>query len=71
MPVMYITYGLQHRNVRYNCRVICFNGQILLVRPKLYLAESGNYRYGRTELQEARGHSSYLIQGDAVLYAVG
>ena len=37
MPVM-------HRNVRYNCRVICFNGDILLIRPKLYLAEGGNYR---------------------------
>lgn len=37
MPIM-------HRNVRYNCRVICFNGQILLIRPKLYFAESGNYR---------------------------
>lgn len=37
MPVM-------HRNVRYNCRVICFNGQLLLIRPKLYLAQSGNYR---------------------------
>ena len=37
MPVM-------HRNVRYNCRIIIFNGQILLIRPKLYLAEGGNYR---------------------------
>lgn len=35
---------IMHRNARYNCRVICFNGQILLIRPKLYLAESGNYR---------------------------
>ena len=37
MPVM-------HRNVRYNCRIVCFNGQIILIRPKLYLAQSGNYR---------------------------
>ena len=27
MPVM-------HRNVRYNCRVICFDGQVVLIRPK-------------------------------------
>ncbi|OJD34895.1 glutamine-dependent nad(+) synthetase [Diplodia corticola] len=33
-----------HRNVRYNARVICFNGQILLIRPKLWLANDGNYR---------------------------
>ncbi|KAK7556900.1 hypothetical protein IWX49DRAFT_559083 [Phyllosticta citricarpa] len=37
MPVM-------HRNVRYNARVICCNGQILLIRPKLWLANDGNYR---------------------------
>lgn len=36
-----------HRNVRYNCRVICFNGKILLIRPKLYLAGDGNYREQR------------------------
>ncbi|KAI1136372.1 putative glutamine dependent NAD+ synthetase [Hypoxylon sp. FL0543] len=36
-----------HRNVRYNCRVICYNGRILLIRPKLYLAGDGNYREQR------------------------
>lgn len=35
---------VQHRNVRYNCRVICLNGKILLIRPKMYLANDGNYR---------------------------
>lgn len=33
-----------HRNVRYNARVVVFNGQILLIRPKLWLANDGNYR---------------------------
>ena len=33
-----------HKNVRYNCRVIFYNRQILLIRPKLYLAMDGNYR---------------------------
>jgi predicted amidohydrolase len=34
----------QHRNVRYNCRVTCLNGKILLIRPKMWLANDGNYR---------------------------
>eukprot|EP00794_Sanderia_malayensis_P011791 gene11791-13011_t len=40
MPVM-------HRNVRYNCRVIFLNKKILLIRPKMVLAISGNYRERR------------------------
>jgi NAD+ synthase (glutamine-hydrolysing) len=37
MPIM-------HRNNRYNCRVIILDGKILFIRPKLYLANDGNYR---------------------------
>jgi len=37
MPVM-------HRNVRYNARIVCLDGQILLIRPKIWLANDGNYR---------------------------
>ncbi|CAG8642028.1 12158_t:CDS:10 [Funneliformis caledonium] len=33
-----------HKNVKYNCRVIIFNGKVLLIRPKLFLANDGNYR---------------------------
>eukprot|EP00922_Rhytidocystis_sp_ex-Travisia-forbesii_P024432 GHVS01035856.1.p1 GENE.GHVS01035856.1~~GHVS01035856.1.p1 ORF type:complete len:880 (+),score=158.92 GHVS01035856.1:53-2692(+) len=40
MPVMY-------RSVIYNCRVFCLNGRVILIRPKMYLASSGNYREGR------------------------
>jgi NAD+ synthase (glutamine-hydrolysing) len=40
MPVL-------HRGVRYNCRVFCLNGKILLIRPKLCLADDGNYRESR------------------------
>jgi NAD+ synthase (glutamine-hydrolysing) len=36
-----------HNNVRYNCRVFCLNRQILLIRPKAYLADDGNYRERR------------------------
>ncbi|KAF8518931.1 hypothetical protein BU17DRAFT_75991 [Hysterangium stoloniferum] len=35
---------ITHKNVIYNCRVIIYNGQILLIRPKMWLANDGNYR---------------------------
>lgn len=38
---------LLHKNVRYNCRIFCLNRKILLIRPKLYLADDGNYRERR------------------------
>ena len=40
MPVL-------HSGVRYNCRVLCYNRKILLVRPKVALADNGNYRESR------------------------
>lgn len=33
-----------HRGVRYNCRVFVLNGQLLLIRPKMSMADDGNYR---------------------------
>ena len=33
-----------HKNVIYNCRVIVHNRQILFIRPKMWLANDGNYR---------------------------
>lgn len=33
-----------HKNVIYNCRVIIHDGKILLIRPKMWLANDGNYR---------------------------
>lgn len=38
---------LLHRGVRYNCRVLCYNSQILWIRPKTALADDGNYRESR------------------------
>ncbi|GFF62319.1 glutamine-dependent NAD(+) synthetase [Aspergillus udagawae] len=35
---------VRHRNVRYNCRVIFYNKKIILIRPKMFLANDGNYR---------------------------
>jgi NAD+ synthase (glutamine-hydrolysing) len=40
MPVM-------HQNVRYNCRIFLLNRRILLIRPKMILADDGNYREPR------------------------
>ncbi len=40
MPVLY-------GGIRYNCRVLCYERKILLVRPKIALADSGNYRESR------------------------
>ncbi|OLL24912.1 Glutamine-dependent NAD(+) synthetase [Neolecta irregularis DAH-3] len=36
-----------HRNVKYNCRVIILDSKIILIRPKLSLANDGNYREQR------------------------
>lgn len=35
--------GIKHKGVRYNCRVIVYNKRILLIRPKMSLANDGNY----------------------------
>ncbi|KAK9820653.1 hypothetical protein WJX81_008191 [Elliptochloris bilobata] len=36
-----------HRGVRYNCRAYLLDGRVLLLRPKLSLADDGNYRETR------------------------
>jgi hypothetical protein len=36
-----------HNNVRYNCRVFLLNRKVVLIRPKLFLADDGNYREKR------------------------
>ncbi|KAI9601019.1 hypothetical protein H4Q26_000816 [Puccinia striiformis f. sp. tritici PST-130] len=33
-----------HRGVLYNCRVLFYNSKIILVRPKMWMANDGNYR---------------------------
>nr|XP_060621495.1 glutamine-dependent NAD(+) synthetase isoform X1 [Anolis sagrei ordinatus] len=56
MPVM-------HRNVRYNCRVIFLNRKILLIRPKMALANTGNYREMRwfTPWSRSRNVEEYFL----------
>jgi NAD+ synthase (glutamine-hydrolysing) len=36
-----------HDGVRYNCRLLCKDRKILLIRPKTALADGGNYHEGR------------------------
>eukprot|EP00672_Neobodo_designis_P021687 CAMPEP_0174828262 /NCGR_PEP_ID=MMETSP1114-20130205/1222_1 /TAXON_ID=312471 /ORGANISM="Neobodo designis, Strain CCAP 1951/1" /LENGTH=765 /DNA_ID=CAMNT_0016061975 /DNA_START=45 /DNA_END=2345 /DNA_ORIENTATION=+ len=38
---------VSHFGVRYNCRVLIMNRKIHMIRPKMWLAEDGNYREGR------------------------
>jgi len=38
---------VRHRSNYYNCRVIAYNGFVHLIRPKLWLANDGNYRERR------------------------
>lgn len=40
MPVL-------HNGVRYNCRIFSLNKKILLIRPKMWMADDGNYREQR------------------------
>ncbi|XP_062973441.1 glutamine-dependent NAD(+) synthetase [Elgaria multicarinata webbii] len=56
MPIM-------HRNVRYNCRVIFLNKKILLIRPKMALANTGNYREMRwfTPWNRSRHVEEYFL----------
>eukprot|EP01118_Nematostelium_gracile_P018304 TRINITY_DN809_c0_g1_i1.p1 TRINITY_DN809_c0_g1~~TRINITY_DN809_c0_g1_i1.p1 ORF type:complete len:696 (+),score=93.52 TRINITY_DN809_c0_g1_i1:55-2142(+) len=36
-----------HQNVRYNCRVYVLNRKIVFIKPKIFLADDGNYREPR------------------------
>ncbi|KAK9793983.1 putative Glutamine-dependent NAD(+) synthetase [Seiridium cardinale] len=38
---------LMHRGCRYNSRAIILNGKLLCLRPKIYLANDGNFRENR------------------------
>ncbi|KAI9346299.1 hypothetical protein BDR26DRAFT_907924 [Obelidium mucronatum] len=65
MPVMF-------KNVRYNCRVIFQNSKILLIRPKMCLANDGNYREMRwfTAWTKTREHE-ILTLPDIITSIIG
>ncbi|KAL3896848.1 MAG: hypothetical protein SGCHY_003814 [Lobulomycetales sp.] len=56
MPVL-------HRNVRYNCRILFLNREILLIRPKMFLANDGNYRETRwfSPYMQDRQYEDYFL----------
>ncbi|CAK9043576.1 Glutamine-dependent NAD(+) synthetase (NAD(+) synthase [glutamine-hydrolyzing]) [Durusdinium trenchii] len=39
--------AILHNSVPYNCRALCLGKRILCIRPKLFLADDGNYREPR------------------------
>lgn len=49
--------------VRYNCRVICLNRRVVAIRPKMCLANDGNYRETRyfAAWREARGVETHRL----------
>jgi len=60
---------VRHRDVLYNCRILCHNKKILLIRPKLSLAQDGNYREMRyftpwkgVRVVEEHTHLPHVIQ---------
>ncbi|KAI2770248.1 hypothetical protein DTO012A8_4876 [Penicillium roqueforti] len=55
---------VRHRNVRYNCRVIFHNRKIILIRPKMWLANDGNYREHRhfTPWQRPQEVDDYYLE---------
>ncbi|OBT85228.1 hypothetical protein VE02_05187 [Pseudogymnoascus sp. 03VT05] len=61
---------MKHKSVRYKCRIIIYNKKILLIRPKLSLANDGNYyemRYfNPRSITKIMGQKTALI-GDALI----
>ncbi|KAI9828429.1 MAG: glutamine-dependent NAD(+) synthetase [Thelocarpon impressellum] len=55
---------VRHRNTHFNCRIIAYNRRILLIRPKLWLANDGNYREMRyfTEWRRPRHVEQYDLR---------
>lgn len=58
-----------HKTCRYNCRVISYNKKILLIRPKLFLANNGNYREMRyfTPWMKQKYFEEYQLPHDIFL----
>ena len=45
----------EYRNLRLNCRILALDGKILLIRPKLWLANDGNYRLATSQRRPPAG----------------
>lgn len=51
---------------RYNCQVLCMNRKIIMIRPKMWLANDGNYRELRwfTAWKERNQLEDFLLPCD-------
>jgi NAD+ synthase (glutamine-hydrolysing) len=52
-----------HRSTLFNCRVLFLNGKIIFIRPKLWMANDGNYR-------ELRYFTPWTRRGEVDDYAL-
>lgn len=61
--ILDIGMPIVHKSNKYNCRIISLNGKILLIRPKLHLANDGNYREMRyfTPWKKEKYYEQYLL----------
>jgi len=50
-----------HRGVRYNCRLFALNRRLLLIRPKMALADDGNYRQATCSHPSRNCHATRII----------
>ena len=51
---------MTHKNNNYNCRVIIYNGKILMIRPKMWMANDGNYVRLFAYINMSRHPKTYL-----------
>lgn len=49
---------VEHNGIFYNCRIIVFNEQIILIRPKIAMADDGNYRESRWFTPWKKGYTT-------------
>ena len=47
--ICFSSLAKKYRNLRLNCRILALDGKILLIRPKLWLANDGNYRLATSQ----------------------
>ena len=45
--VVETTLPVIHRGAAYNCKLILYNQKIVFMRPKIFMADGGNYRESR------------------------
>ncbi|KAF2009610.1 glutamine-dependent NAD(+) synthetase with GAT domain-containing protein [Aaosphaeria arxii CBS 175.79] len=62
--------GVRHRNVRYNCRILCTYKHVYCIRPKMALANDGLYREARHFTAWAKKRTTEDYQLESVIREV-